>query len=97
MTPEGRVKAQVKKILDSYKPDLWYFMPIPRYQAGIPDFIGCYYGKLFAVETKAGNNKPTGLQANVISSINRAWGHAIVVNEKNMDELVQLINKLGGI
>jgi len=39
-TPESRVKARVKKILDTY--NAYYFMPIggPYSRPGIPDIVG---------------------------------------------------------
>ena len=33
-----------------------------RYNVGIPDLLGCYDGKFFAIELKVKNNKPTELQ-----------------------------------
>lgn len=94
MTPEGRVKAQVKKILDARKPALWYYMPIPMYNRGIPDIIGVYQGVLFAIETKAGTNTPTALQKKALQSIERAGGHALVVNEQNMDAVDSMLDKI---
>lgn len=94
MTPEGRVKAQVKKILDARKPALWYYMPIPMYNRGIPDIIGVYQGVLFAIETKAGNNTPTALQKKALQSIERAGGHALVVNEQNISDVDSLLDEI---
>lgn len=84
-TPEAKVKAQIKKLLGAT--DAWYFMPIPLYNRGIPDFIGVYRGQLFAVEAKAGKNKPTGLQSLVLEKIRSAGGAVFVINETNLDEL----------
>lgn len=89
MTPEGEVKKRVKKILDQYKPDCWYFMPAARAygQAGIPDFIGVYGGRMFAIETKAGNNKPTELQLIQAYKINEAGGKMFIIREDNVYQL----------
>ncbi len=53
MTPEGKVKQDVKKLLKSL--GIWYFMPMQNGfgVVGIPDFICCWGGKFLAVETKA--------------------------------------------
>lgn len=83
MTPEGKVKQRVKKILDSYKPDCWYFMPAARAygQAGVPDFIGLYRNCMFAIETKAGNNEPTPMQVLQMNKIEKAGGKVFTIRE----------------
>lgn len=52
-TPEGRLKAAVKKELK--RRGVWYFMPMQNGMGvvGIPDFICCAQGWFFAIETKA--------------------------------------------
>jgi len=79
MTPEGRVKAAVKRILDQFKP-VWYFMPVQGGygKAGVPDFIVCANGNFFSVECKADGEKPTQLQSLQMSLIMAANGVAIV-------------------
>ena len=93
LTPEGRVKARTRKVLEEL--ECWYFMPPANGygRVGIPDFIGCLNGVFFAIETKAGNNKPTALQLREIDRIKAAGGYAIVVNEENVDDLKTLLLK----
>jgi len=81
MTPEGKVKAECKKVLDALKPDCWYFMPVSFGMGshGIPDFIGCYKGMMFTIETKAGKGRPTTLQQLTMDKVNSAGGLAVVV------------------
>ena len=69
MTPEAKVKADIKKVLAEY--DCWYFMPsMNGYgRAGIPDFIGCYQGQMFAIEAKAKNGKLTPAQARELQAL----------------------------
>ena len=54
MTPEGKVKAEVKEYLDSLGKDCWYYCPVPMGygKRGVPDFIICYKGYFLAPETK---------------------------------------------
>lgn len=87
MTPEGRVKAKVKRILDAL--GCWHFSPQSGIYgvSGIPDLVGCYKGKFFAIECKAGKNTTTALQDKAIEQIRAAGGVAIVVNETNVDDL----------
>lgn len=88
MTPEGKVKAKVKKRLDAW--GAWYFMPVAGVMGriGIPDFIGCLGGKFFAIETKSGTAKPTRIQAATLAAIQNAGGIALVVNETNMNDFL---------
>lgn len=41
---------------------------------GIPDLLGCYDGKFFAIELKIKNNKPTELQKVRLQEIETAGG-----------------------
>jgi hypothetical protein len=58
MTPEGKIKTLVKEFLSNYG-DIWRFAPMSfgYGRRGIPDIIGCYEGKFFSIETKAGSEK----------------------------------------
>ncbi len=88
MTPEKKVKNAVVKILKEYK-DLYYFYPVMGgYGAsGIPDIVGCYYGRFFAIECKAGKGKTTALQEKNIAQIREADGRVMVVNEDNIQDV----------
>lgn len=71
-TPEGRVKDQVRKALhaEGVYPftDIatgkaknavgTYYMPVagPYSVHGVHDFVGCWSGRFFSIETKAPNN-----------------------------------------
>lgn len=94
MTPEGKVKAQIKKILTEM--GIWFFMPPANGygRAGIPDFIGCLRGRLIAIEAKAGKGKTTALQDREIERINSSGGFATVVNEHNVDTLKATLESL---
>ena len=87
MTPEGKVKKKVAELLKQY--DAYYFFPAMGAfgRAGIPDIVGCYRGRFFAVECKAGKGKTTAIQEAEIEKIQRAKGRAFVINEDNMDLL----------
>lgn len=95
MTPEGKVKERAKKILDSLC--AYYFMPATGGygRSGIPDIVGCLNGVFFAIECKAGGNKPTALQLREIDRINVAGGFAITVDEDNVELLNSLSHLLG--
>ena len=83
-TPESKVK---KRVVDQLKQlGAYYFYPVTGgYGAsGVPDIVGCYKGKFFAIECKAGKNKPTPLQQKNLDAIAAQDGAALVVNEENM-------------
>jgi hypothetical protein len=79
-TPEGKVKRRVSALLKSV-PGLWYDMPVPSGFGGSTlDYIGCYRGQFFAVETKRPGGKPTERQLAIISRIKAAGGVVFVVD-----------------
>ena len=81
-TPEGQLKEEVKKLL-SGMPNLFFWMPVPTGYGtrGIPDFVGCYYGIFFGIETKAPNGKETPWQRIVREKITNAGGFSIVTHD----------------
>lgn len=86
-TPEGKVKAAVRKLLVEF--GIYYFSPAANGfgRAGIPDIICCFGGRFIAIECKAGKGVTTALQDREIAAIRTAGGMAVVVNETNIDEL----------
>ena len=83
-TPEGRVKEQIKKILNDAK--AYYFMPVNNGMGrnGIPDFIVCWRGRFMGIEAKAGRGKTTALQDRELANIMQAGGVALVINENTI-------------
>jgi hypothetical protein len=83
MTPEGKVKEAVKKVMRKY--GVWYFMPMQNGfgVVGIPDFICCIDGLFFTVETKAPGKRDntTPNQQRVMREILEHGGYAIVVDD----------------
>ncbi len=86
-TPEAKVKKKVVAQLKTL--GAYFFYPVTGgYGAsGVPDIVGCYKGKFFAFECKAGKNKPTALQQKNIDDILAQGGAVWVVNEQNMEEV----------
>jgi len=91
MTPEKKVKTKVVAILKEF--GAYYFYPVTGgYGAsGVPDIVGCYKGKFFAIECKAGKGKTTALQEKNIAQIIAQGGIAIVVNEDNIPDVDKLM------
>ena len=84
-TPEKKVKDKVVAILKEL--GAYYFFPATHGygRSGVPDIIGCLNGKFFAIECKAGNNKPTALQEREMQRIRDTGGNTLVVNEENIE------------
>lgn len=95
-TPEKRVKDKVVGILKDE--GVYYFFPATHGygRSGVPDIVACVSGRFFAIECKAGKNKPTALQVREIESIRKAGGVAVVANEENWEMVRDLVRKLKG-
>ena len=94
MTPEKKVKIKVVAVLKTF--GAYYFYPVTGgYGAsGVPDIVGCYKGKFFAIECKAGKGKTTALQEKNIAQIKATGGLAIVVNEDNIEDVGNLMRHI---
>jgi hypothetical protein len=80
-TPEGKVKAQVKKILESFGDKIDGFWPVPSgYGESHLDYVGCANGTFFCIETKTPGKKPTPRQQERIRRVRAANGLAFVVD-----------------
>jgi hypothetical protein len=75
MTPEGKVKAKVKRVLDQFAPHV-YGHWIVQNGMGTPtlDYIGCCCGWYFTIETKAKGQKLTPRQEKTAQSTEEADG-----------------------
>ena len=91
MTPEAKVKKVVVNQLRNL--GAYYFYPVTGGygRSGVPDIVGCYQGKFFGIECKAGKNTPTPLQQINLDDIEKQDGIALVINEKNMHSVRDLI------
>lgn len=89
MTPEAKVKKQVRAILDSL--GAYYSMPVTGGygRQGAPDFLVCYQGKFIGIETKAGKGKTTKLQELNLQKIRDTGGLALVIYEDDTNDLKQ--------
>jgi Holliday junction resolvase len=78
LTPEGRVKKQLRAVLDEL--GVYYFMPATGGygRSGVPDIVGCARHQFFAIECKAKGGKLTALQHREINKIIMEGGRAFV-------------------
>lgn len=93
-TPEGRVKAAIKKELElrgfwragSARPaDVkgWFYMPVSNGMGvhGIPDFVCCWEGSFFGIEAKAPGGVLSEKQKSRHEEITAAKGQVITIND----------------
>lgn len=94
MTPEGRVKKQVKDILTKH--NVYFTMPATGGYgvSGVPDFLCCYKGRFIGIECKAKGNVPTALQNMNLQAIMTAGGYVFVINETNVSLITHLLEHL---
>ena len=93
-TPEGKVKAKVKKILMEYR--AYQHWPV---QAGYGnptlDCIACYRGLYLAIETKAPGKKPTERQKMTIRHMQEAGATVFVIDgQQGYNELTSWLQKM---
>ena len=91
-TPEGKVKAEVKKYLKDL--GAYYFMPVQTgYGAAGVDFYICYEGWFIAVETKAGEAVPKPRQRKVLEDVDSCGGIALCINNvKSLQRYIEGLN-----
>lgn len=91
VTPESKVKKRVKEVLKNL--GAYYVMPVTSGygNSGAPDFLVCHKGRFIGIECKAGKGKTTALQDKNLDLIRQSGGLALVINEENVEQLIQLI------
>ncbi len=79
MTPEGKVKKEIKAYLDSL--GAYYFMPVQTgYGAKTIDFLCCVRGQFVGIEAKAPGEVPTKFQSLTMTAMHNAGGIAFATD-----------------
>lgn len=86
-TPEGKVKTEVRELLALHSQGMYYNMPVPSgYGEPMLDFVGCYYGRFFMIETKAAVNLPlTPRQDLTKEQVEEARGQVFIISGPRKD------------
>jgi len=95
MTPEGKVKKEVKKILDKY--GVYWFMPVKHQlygRVGIGDFICCVNSKFISIETKGPDGEVTELQDEDFKNVRKAKGLKLVIRMTDLKYLESVIQRI---
>lgn len=95
MAAEANLTRRVRSYLDALI-GCWYFKvwqgPLSG-TVGIPDIIGCYRGRFFALELKAPDGKVSPMQERIIRLIRAAGGRAEVC--RTIDDACRVIEDIG--
>ncbi len=79
MTPEGRVKAEIKKWLTAK--GAYFFMPVQGgYGAAALDFYVCLHGRFIGIEAKRPGGKATPRQEIIMETLRAAGGMAVCID-----------------
>lgn len=79
-TSEGYLRKEVWKYLQSLK-GCWPYKVMDSCMAGLPDFMGCYYGIFFSIELKKEGEVLRTIQEITLNSIVLAGGEACVARQ----------------
>ena len=94
MTPEAKVKLKIHAALKASGAYAVNYIGGQYAKSGTPDILACLDGTFIGIEAKAGSNKPTALQIQSLSQIDKAGGLALVINEKNLDYLTLCLSNI---
>ena len=85
LTPEGKVKAEIKKALDAE--GIFHFSAVMGLgKAGIPDIVCSFNGAFLGIEVKAtAKDKVTALQLRRTQEIRAAGGQVFLIHEENLE------------
>lgn len=85
MTPEGKVKEKVKKVLK--EAGAYYHMPVQN-GMGKPslDFVCCHKGRFLAIETKTEKGKLTLRQQMTMDEMQKAGAIVLVIRGESDGE-----------
>ena len=86
-TPEAMLTRSVKSLLRAAGIFHFKHWGGPMGYPGVADIIGCYKGRMIAIELKSPNGKATPDQERFIQNVNDAGGIAFIA--KTLDEVIE--------
>ena len=79
MTPEGKIKQEVKDWLNEI--GAYWFMPVQMgYGQKTLDFLVCYKGRFIGIETKRPGGQMTKFQLNIAHFIAECGGRSLLIS-----------------
>jgi hypothetical protein len=97
MTPEGRVKDAVKKVLDKF--NVYYLMPVQMGLGAAGLDFHCVvrmdeHAVAFFIETKAPGKVPTSRQETFMADRRKQQCARTFVIDGNLDELIEFLERI---
>ena len=71
---------------------MWFWKVSDRFSSGIPDFVGVFLGRFFAIELKATGKKPRKLQSYMLEKIRQAGGAVLAAD--NLEDVERFIEEM---
>jgi len=91
MTPEGKVKAAINKVLACY-PESYVFMSVPfGYGPSTLDYLVCHYGRFISIEAKAPGQSLTTRQGQIAGLIMHAGGTHVTIDSADKCHLLRVL------
>ncbi len=94
MTPEGKVKQQIKETLD--RMGVYYHMPGGTMYgtSGVSDFECCVCGRYVAIEAKSERGVLSNFQKQFRKNIVKAGGVYLIVRPSNISSLATILEEV---
>jgi len=86
LTPEAMLTRSVRQLLNSVGIFHYKAWGGPMSAPGVPDLVGCYKGRMIAIELKSQRGVVSDKQQEFIDKINRAGGLAFVA--RTIDDVI---------
>lgn len=79
VTKENRIQSGIVRFLRKQK-DCWVYPTCDRFTVGVPDILGCFKGRFFALEVKKPTGRLSKIQAYQLDKVRNAGGIAARVD-----------------
>lgn len=92
-TPEGKVKAKVRKVLAERGAYVHCPMTHGYGSSGVHDILVLFHGRFLSIECKAKpSGKPTALQTKHAREVAAQGGHVLLIHSENIEEVEKTLD-----
>lgn len=91
MQPEARLKARIVRCIKSID-GVWAYPTADRFRAGIPDILGVFRGKAFAIEVKLPTGRVSEIQRLTLEKIHEAGGYVCIA--RSVEDAASFLAKI---
>jgi hypothetical protein len=90
LTPEAQITYGIRSLLNQFGIFHWKHWGGPMGTKGVSDIIGCYKGRMLAIEIKSEKGRVTADQQYFLDQVNKAGGLGFVA--KSIDDVIRELN-----